>query len=195
MTRRILVLDGHPDPDETRFVHALAAAYREGAEAGGHEVLAIRAADIEFPLLRTQADYEKGDPVDAVRRCQSAFDWATHVVILYPLWLGSMPALLKGLLEQLLRPGFAFSTVKLGRWPVKLQAGKSARVVVTMGMPGWWYRWYFRAHSLRSLQRNILRFIGFRRVRATVIGSVAMLSRQQREEQLATMRALGRDAR
>jgi putative NADPH-quinone reductase len=195
MTRRILVLDGHPDPDETRFVHALAAAYREGAEAGGHEVLAIRAADVEFPLLRTQADYEKGDPVDAVRRCQSAFDWATHVVILYPLWLGSMPALLKGLLEQLLRPGFAFSTVKLGRWPVKLQAGKSARVVVTMGMPGWWYRWYFRAHSLRSLQRNILRFIGFRRVRATVIGSVAMLSRQQREEQLATMRALGRDAR
>ena len=41
-------------------------------------------------------------------------------------------------------------------------SGKSARIVVTMGMPGFWYRWYFRAHSLRSLQRNILKFVGFR---------------------------------
>ena len=67
---------------------------------------------MEFPLLRSQHEYEKGDPVDAVRRCQSALDWATRLVILYPLWLGSMPALLKGLLEQMLRPGFAFSTLK-----------------------------------------------------------------------------------
>ena len=194
MTRRILVLDGHPDPDPARFVHALATAYREGAEGGGHEVFAIRAADIDFPLLRTQADFEKGDPIEAVRHCQSTFDWATHVVILYPLWLGSMPALLKALLEQMLRPGFAFSTLKLGRWPVKLQAGKSARIVVTMGMPGFWYRWYYRAHSVRSLQRNILRFIGFRSVRATLIGSVTSISRQQREQHLAAMRALGRNA-
>lgn len=195
MTRRVLILDGHPDPAADRFVHALAQAYREGAEAGKHEVLAIRVADVEFPLLRTQQDYEKGEPVDAIRRCQAAMDWANHVVILYPLWLGSMPALLKGLLEQMLRPGFAFSTLKLGRWPVKLQSGKSARIVVTMGMPALLYRWYFRAHSLRSLQRNVLRFIGFRRVRATIIGSVASMDRAKRSECLAAMRALGQAAR
>jgi putative NADPH-quinone reductase len=191
MTRRILILDGHPDPDEGRFVHALAAAYREGAEAGKHEVIMIRLADVEFPLLRTQAEYEKGDVSDAVRRCQDAMDWATHVVILYPLWLGSMPALLKGLLEQMLRPGFGFSTAKLGRSPVKLQHGKTARIVVTMGMPGWLYRWYYRSHSLRSLQRNILRFIGLRRIRATVVGGVATLDKVKRGEYLAKMRALG----
>ena len=195
MTRRILILDGHPDPAPDRFVHALAGAYREGAEAGKHEVLAIRLADVEFPLLRSQHDYEKGDPVEAVRHCQSAMDWANHVVILYPLWLGSMPALLKGLLEQMLRPGFAFSTLTLGRWPVKLQGGKSARIVVTMGMPALLYRWYFRAHSLRSLRRNILRFIGFRRVRATVIGSVANMNSARCGEYLESMRALGRAAR
>jgi putative NADPH-quinone reductase len=195
MTRRVLIFDGHPDPDAARFVHALAGAYREGAAAGGHEVLTVRVADIDFPLLRTQADYEKGDPIEAVRHCQSAFDWAEHVVIFYPLWLGGMPALLKALLEQMLRPGFAFSTLKLGRWPVKMQSGKSARIVVTMGMPGWWYRWYFRAHSLRSLQRNILRFIGFRSVRATLIGSVTAISGQQRAQHLETMRALGQVAR
>ena len=71
--------------------------------------------------------------------------WADHVVILYPLWLGSMPALLKALLEQVLRPGFAYSTLKLGKWPVKFLSGKTARIVITMGMPAPIYRWYFRA--------------------------------------------------
>jgi len=191
---RILLLDGHPDPSPDRFVHALAAAYREGAQAARHEVLTVRVADLEFPLLRTQQDYEKGEPADAVRHAQQAVDWATHVVILYPLWLGSMPALLKALLEQTLRPGFAFSTEKLGRWPVKLQGGKSARIVVTMGMPALLYRWYFRAHSLRSLQRNILHSIGFRRARASIIGGVALLDRPAREKWLERMRALGRAA-
>lgn len=194
MSKRILIIDGHPDPAGERLVHALAEAYREGAELGQHEVLSLRLADLQFPLLRTQADYEKGEPLQVIRHCQSLLDWATHVVIVYPLWLGSMPAMLKGLLEQTLRPGFAFSTRQQGRWPVKLQSGKSARIVVTMGMPGWVYRWYFRAHSLRSLQRNILRFVGFRRVRATLIGNVANLSSAQRQACLQRMRQLGQRA-
>lgn len=191
---RVLILDGHPDPAAGRFVHALADAYSEGAHAGHHEVMTLRVADLEFPLLRTQEDFEHGEPVAAVCRCQQAMDWATHVVILYPLWLGSMPAMLKALLEQVLRPGFAFSSKQLGRSPVKLQHGKSARIVVTMGMPGWVYRWYFRAHSLRALRRNILRFVGFRRIRATVIGAVATMSRDERGRYLDSMRVLGRRA-
>jgi len=191
MSQRILILDGHPDPSPKRLVHALAAAYQEGAAAGKHEVLAVRLADLNFPLLRTQADYEHGDPTDAIRHCQSAMDWATHIVILYPLWLGSMPAMLKALLEQMIRPGFAFSTRKLGRWPVSLQSGKTARIIVTMGMPGWLYRWYYRAHGVRSLQRNILQFIGFRRVRATLIGSVGNMSADRAQAWLGDVRALG----
>lgn len=194
MSKRILIIDGHPDPAGKRLVHALADAYREGAELSKHEVMTLRVADLDFPLLRTQADYEKGEPLPAIRRCQDLLDWATHVVILYPLWLGAMPAMLKGMLEQTLRPGFAFSARKLGRWPVKLQSGKSARIVVTMGMPGWLYRWYFRAHSVRSLRRNILHFVGFGRVRSTLIGNVANLSKDQRQDYLQQMRRLGQRA-
>lgn len=194
MASNILIVDGHPDPADARFVHALADAYREGAQAGAHSVETIRVADLEFPLLRSQADYEHGEPVESVRRCQHLMSWATHVVILYPLWLGSMPALLKALLEQTFRPGFAFSTLKLGRGPVKFMSGKSARIVVTMGMPGAWYRWYYRAHSVRSLRRNILKFIGFRRVRSTLIGSAGSLTRDERGRWLDTMRNFGRSA-
>jgi putative NADPH-quinone reductase len=195
MRRNILILDGHPDPTNERFVHALAASYREGAEQGGHTVLAIRLADLQFPLLRSQADYERGEPAEAVRRCQDAMNWATHVVILYPLWLGSMPAMLKALFEQMLRPGFAYSSLKLGRLPVKFLTGKSARIVVTMGMPAIVYRWFYRAHSLRTLQRNILKFVGFRRVRSTLIGGIAGLSSQDRGRWLDELRTLGLEAK
>ena len=65
---KILILDGHPDPDGERFVHALARAYGEGAEQAGHEVHVIRLADLDFPILRSQADYQNALPPDAARR-------------------------------------------------------------------------------------------------------------------------------
>jgi putative NADPH-quinone reductase len=190
----ILIIDGHPDPSAERLVHALADAYRQGAEQASYEVKIVRVADLTFPLLRSQSDYERGEPVEDVRRCQHLMEWATHVVICYPLWLGSMPAMLKALLEQMMRPGFAFSAKHLGRWRVKFMSGKSARIIVTMGMPALLYRWYFRAHSLRSLQRNILQFVGFRRVRSTIIGSAGSMTRAQREDWLRSVRDLGQAA-
>lgn len=190
----ILILDGHPDPCTNRLIHALVDAYRQGAEQAKHDVRVVRLADLTFPLLRSQGEYEQGEPVEAVRQCQHLMQWATHVVIFYPLWLGSMPAMLKALLEQMLRPGFAFSTRQLGRWPVKFLSGKTARIVVTMGMPALIYRWYFRAHSLRSLQRNILKFVGFRRVRSTIIGGASNMTSAQRQEWLNNVRSLGQAA-
>jgi putative NADPH-quinone reductase len=193
--KNILILDGHPDAASERFLHALADAYRAGAERGEHAVQMIRIAELEFPLLRSQAEYQQGTPAEAVLRCQDAIEWATHVVILYPLWLGSMPAMLKALLEQVLRPGFAFSAAKLGRWPVKLLRFKSARLIVTMGMPAALYRWYYRAHSVRSLEHSVLRFVGFRRVRSTLIGSVESLADGARSAWLQKVDALGHAGR
>ena len=100
MKPHILIIDGHPDPSAGRLVHALASAYQQGAEQAHHEVRVVRLADLTFPLLRSQSDYERGEPVEDVRQCQHLMEWATHVVIFYPLWLGSMPAMLKALLEQ-----------------------------------------------------------------------------------------------
>jgi len=60
--------------------------------------------------------------------------------------------------EQVARPGFAFGTAKGKGLPPKLLKGRSARVIVTMGMPALFYRWYYRAHSVKNLERNILAF-------------------------------------
>lgn len=195
MSRRILIIDGHPDERAERYVHALTRAYRDGARLGGHEVRSVIVSELQFPLLRTGEDFQGGAPPEAIRQCQESFAWADHVVILFPLWLGSMPALLKGFLEQVLRPGFAFAAADAQRRPGKLLAGKSARIIVTMGMPAFFYRWYFRAHSLKSLERNILAFCGFRPVRASVIGMVERLGQVGRGVWLARVQKLGQRAR
>lgn len=195
MPRRIAIIDGHPDPDQARFIHALAAAYEKGARSAGHEVCRISVADLQFPGLRSGEDFQKGEPPSAIVECQRVVKWADHLVILYPLWLGSMPALLKSFFEQLLRPGFAFKATTGRGLPRKLLKGKSARIIVTMGMPALFYKWYFRAHSLKSLERNILAFCGIHPVRSTLIGMVEGKKKKEREELLEKIEALGRGGR
>jgi putative NADPH-quinone reductase len=106
-----------------------------------------------------------------------------------------MPALLKAFLEQVFRPGFAFGPAADGTMPRKRLGGRSARVVVTMGMPVFVYRWYFRAHSLKSLERNVLKFCGIKSVRETLFGMVEAASGAKRAKWLSRMRELGSQGR
>src|SRR5690606_33809889 len=145
--------------------------------AAGLEVERIEVARLEFPLLRTQADFEKGSPPPQIAAAQEAIRRAEHLVIVYPLWLGTMPALLKGFFEQVFRPGFAHCTHVRG-WQALLK-GRSARIVVTMGMPALVYRWYFGAHGLKSLRRGILSFVGIRPIRETLIGMMGVASEKK----------------
>jgi putative NADPH-quinone reductase len=169
--KRITLIDGHPDPDPGRFVHALADTYAAAALAAGHEVRRIAVADLAFDLIESRAKWEKGSPPPAIAEAQDDIAWAEHLVIFYPLWLGDLPARLKGFFEQVMRPGFAFAPKAKGL-PEKRLKGRTAHIVVTMGMPALFYRFYFRAHSLRSLERNILGFVGIAPTERSIVGNV-----------------------
>jgi putative NADPH-quinone reductase len=189
MTERVTVIVGHPDPDRSRFGHALAAAYADGARAAGRHVRMLTIADLDFPLLRRQQDWLDGPPPPVIAWAQDDIVWADHVAIFYPLWLGDLPALLKAFLEQVMRPGFALRYCKRGL-PEKLLAGRSADVVVTMGMPSFIYRAWFGAHSLRNLKRNILHLVGIAPVHSIVVGSVGG-NAKARDRWLSRMHARG----
>ena len=191
MSKRITIIQGHPDAQTRHFGHALADEYAKGCEEGGHEVRRVEVARLEFPLLRSKEEFEQGVPLDSIKQVQDSIRWSDHLVILYPLWLGSMPAMLKAFLEQVFRPGVAFEYQASGTMAKKLFTGKSARIVMTMGMPALVYRWLFFAHSLKSLQRNILGFCGIKPARATLIGQVEGMTEQQRAGWLDEMRKLG----
>lgn len=190
-SRRITIIDGHPDPARERFVHALADAYAEGAAAGGHETQRLDVAGLELPVLRSRAEWE-APPPPAVAAMQEALTWADHIVILYPLWLGDVPALLKVFLEQVARPGFAIASQ--GSMPAGLLAGRSARLIVTMGMPALFYRFFYGAHSVKSLERNVLNLTGIKPVEHSLIGNVDG-SAEDRQEWLSRVRDLGLQGR
>jgi putative NADPH-quinone reductase len=193
MTRRIVIVQGHPDPQGNHLCHALADVYAKGAMEAGHSVQRIDLASLDFPLLRTKETFEKGAVPPALQPSQQAIGEADHLVMIYPLWLGEMPALLKAFCEQIFRPGFAFQYTDRG-FPIKRMKGKSARIVVTMGMPALAYRWYFRAHGLKSLKRNILGFCGFHPIRDTLFGMVENASPATRAKWLEQMALLGKRA-
>ncbi len=190
MAMRIALVQGHPDPAGGHFCHALADAYVAGAREADRELRCIEVGRLDFPLLRNKDDWEKGAVPKGLAAAQKTIAWADHLVIAYPLWLGGMPALLKAFLEQALRPGFAIGKQLDGGWE-RLLEGKSARIVVTMGMPAAVYRFYFRAHSLKSLERNILGLCGIGPIAETLIGNVEGCGDARRRAWLEKLRRYG----
>ncbi|HTO03112.1 MAG TPA: NAD(P)H-dependent oxidoreductase [Opitutus sp.] len=194
MHRRIAIVQGNPSPTPTHFGHALADAYAAGATEANHEVRRTDVATLSFPFLTSKKEYETGPLPPGLVAAQATIGWADHLVFIFPLWLGTMPAILKGFLEQVFRPGFALTAASESEtgWPKKLLQQKSARLVVTMGMPAFWYRWYYLAHGVRGMERNILRFCGIDPIRETFIGMVETKRAGAHDKWLKKMHRLGR---
>ena len=194
MSTQITIIQGHPDPAGGHLCHALASAYMDGARQAHHDVQVVDVARLDFPLLRS-AHAWRHDPLPApLGPVQETIRWADHLVFFFPLWMGDMPALLKGFLEQVARPGFAFGEHDDSPFGKRLLKGRSARVVVTMGMPAVVYRYYFRAHSVKSLERNILGFVGIGPIHETLVGLVDNLDTKALGKWFEKMRELGRQA-
>ena len=192
MAKHIVIIQGNPDPHGRRFGHALADAYEKGAKQSGYEIRVINVANLEFPLLQTKEDFENGEPPESIRRAQETIGWADHLVIFYPLWLGAMPAVLKGFFEQVFRPAFVSGGEEISVSRKRSLKGKTARIIVTMGMPAFIYRWFYGAHTLKNLKRNILEFCGISSTKNTLIGMIENLTNAKREKWLVKIDALGR---
>jgi putative NADPH-quinone reductase len=190
---RITIIQGHPDPAGEHFCHALADAYAQGAKAGSHQVRRLELARLEVPFLHNKSEFEHGALPAALGPARDAIVEADHLVIVFPLWLGMMPALLKAFLEQVMRPGVAFAYVENGL-PKKLLKGRSCRLVVTMGMPAVLYRWWYGAHGVKALERSILSFVGIGPIRRTLFGMVEGAGDRKTARRLEEMRRLGRHA-
>ena len=95
MSKRILLIQGHPDPSQKHLGHALADSYALGAEKAGHMVRRITLAVLDIPPLRSQYDWEEGELPASLKPAQDDIGCAEHIVFFFPLWLGDMPAFVK----------------------------------------------------------------------------------------------------
>lgn len=190
---RILIIQGHPEATGSHFCHALADAYARGAEAAGATVDRLDVAVIAPEPLASDAEF-KTEPAGAMTGAREAIAAADHLVIVFPLWLGTMPARLKAFFEQMARADFALGVSGEG-WPAQNLKGRSARVIVTMGMPALAYRVWFLNSGVAVLKRLILGLAGVAPIRQTTIGSIGTLSDERRARWLERIEALGRAGR
>jgi len=168
--KHVLVINGNPDPSPERLSHALARAYHEGAEEAGCLVRHINVGGAQFPLLRNAQEFETEATEKAITEAHGAFLAADHIVIIYPLWLGSAPALLKGYMEQVARGQFLLGKSERG-FPKGRLKGRTARVIVTMGMPVLLYRLLYGAHGVKAFNRSILGLAGIKPVTTSLFGA------------------------
>lgn len=189
MAKNICVVQGHPYSDGKRLCHSLAASYAAGARAAGARIETIDLGVIDIPILRNPDDFSTA-PGDAIRKAQDAVSRCHHLMVIYPLWLGAMPALTKAFFEQLSRNEFSIGASGKG-WPRQMLKGRSARVVVTMGMPAAAYRMFFGAHGVKGFESGVLGMAGFKPVRETLIGGAGALKQNRADALFARMRRLG----
>ena len=98
-TKSICIINGHPDNDPKHLIHELCAAYADGAESAGHTVTRIDVAALDIPLLRSAEEFET-PPAEPILTEREKIAAAEHLLIAFPLWMGSMPALNLSIFEK-----------------------------------------------------------------------------------------------
>ena len=189
MRKNILIINGHPLQDS--FCSALGEAYREGAEKNGSCSQIVFLSELNFdPLLRH--GYRKSQPLEPdLKKTQELIRWAEHLVIVYPVWWGSMPALLKGFIDRTFLPHFAFSYQKGSLLPKKLLQGRSASLLTTLDSPPLLHSLLFKKPGIQSLKKSVLQFSGFHPVRVKMFGPIRNSSLSRREKWLKKASNLG----
>jgi putative NADPH-quinone reductase len=173
MGKHVLVINGNPDPAPERLSCAIANAYTAAAAGAGHGVARLDVGALAFPVLRHGADFLTVPVEASIAAARSEINRADHLVIIYPLWLGGPPALLKAFMEQISRAGFALQAAP-GGFPKGRLKGKSARVIVTMGMPALAYRLIYGAHGVKAFNRSILGIAGIKPIATSYFGGIGL---------------------
>lgn len=188
---RIFLLNGHPDPSPERFCSAVLESYAAGAHRSGHEVRRLDLGAMDFPLIKTAEQSNKGEVAPDALRVQDALQWANHIVLVFPLWLDDQPALLRALFEQVFRYGFVHENFDQNKKRLK---GKTAHTIVTMGVSAWEYRFKSRCYGVRMLETGLWKYAGIRPVRRTLIGSIHGIDERARKAWLRKIQESGAKA-
>jgi NAD(P)H dehydrogenase (quinone) len=187
--KNVLIINGHPDKES--FCFALAASYKKGAENAGVNCKVINLIDLKFNPILTNGYREKSALEPDLMEAQQYILAADHLVIIYPNWWSTYPALLKGFIDRVFLPNFAFKYLENSPIPAKLLKGKTARIIVTMDTPKWYYWLIYRSPGHNSMKKGILEFSGISPVKITAFAVVKSSTVAKRKKWLDVVEALG----
>lgn len=192
MAKNILLILGHPS--QNSFCKALLDAYQKGAESAGAICKTIYISQLDFDI--NLADGYKTGKADQLEEdlvvSQQLIKWADHVVLIFPNWWGSMPAVTKGFIDRVFLPGFAFKNHSGKTFPEQLLKGKSMRVLVTMDTPKFWFYLVHRASLYLILRKVVFGYVGFDPIGFSTFGFMRKSTDKLRKSWLQKVEQLGK---
>ena len=188
--KKILIINGHPDKES--FCFALAESYKKGAEKSGATCKVMNLIDLKFNPILTYGYRKISELEPDLIEAQKDILAADHLVIVYPNWWSTYPALLKGFIDRVFLPNFAFKYLEKSPLPAKLLKGKTARIIVTMDTPTWYYWLINRSPGHNSMKKAILQFSGITPVKISSFSIVKSSTELKRKKWLAEVEELGK---
>lgn len=188
--KKILIINGHPNENSLSF--AFAAAYKKGALASNADVQEIIIAHLKFnPNL--EFGYQKKtklepDLIDAWEKIK----WADHLVWIHPVWWGGLPAIMKGFIDRIFLPGFAFQYRENSVYWDKLLTGKTAHIITTLDQPNWYYWLVYNRPSVNQLKKSTLEFCGIKPVKVSYFGIIKNSKNTLRQKWLTKVEKFGK---
>lgn len=192
MHKNILVLLGNPDSET--LSGKMADHYQASAEEAGHVVARLNIGDLSFDPILHRGYKEIQDLEPDLQDFQEKVRWADHIVIIYPNWWCSMPAILKGLFDRTWLPGFAFNFNKETGKVIRHLSGKTARVIIVAGTHSPFMTWWKFGDFMNEIQYGILSFAGIK-ADVTAFGPSGKVSEERREKWITQVEKLAAKGR
>lgn len=182
---KILVILGHPDAQS--FNHAIFATYAKNISPE-NEVKTLDLGELKFdPVLRF--GYREIMRSDAeVENSRKLVKWADKIVFVYPIWWSSMPSLLKGWLDRVLTPQFAYVHEKTG---MRGLLAATAELWLTCDAPAIYYKTFDKT-PVNLMKKDILASCGIKVSRVKIFGNTRNSTAEAREQWLAKVAAAAR---
>ena len=187
--KKILIINGHPNKES--YCNELAKSYKVGADNSGAECKILNLYDLEFdPILRY--GYTKRTELEPdLIKAQEDIKNANHLVFVYPNWWSTPPALLKGFIERVFLPGFAFKSYENSILSDKLLKKKTARLITTMDSPKWYYSLFLNKPGHNAMKKGLLQFCGIKPVKITALNPIKTSNEEKRKMWLNKIEKLG----
>jgi len=182
--KKTLLILGHPDKNS--FSGEISKQYLASAKKAGKEIKVLNVIDMKFNPVEQQEKTEKD-----IIKAQELITWADHLVFVFPIWWGNMPALLKGFFDRVFMSGFAFKYLKKKGW-AKLLKGKTSRIITTMNTPILVYKIFFQ-NPLKKNLKGILWFCGISPVKYTFFSPITRAGEGQRKKYLMQVRKIAKE--
>lgn len=175
--KKIFVIDCNPKTQS--FSQGLFEQYIKGAKDAGHQLKSMRLSDMEFEIDLAQKN-ENDELEPCLVEFQEKLKWCDHVMLVFPLWWGFMPAKTKGLIDRAFLPQYAYAYMPDKALPQRLLMGRSADILVTSDTPNWYFKWLYRAGAFKIMRMQIFEFVGIKPIKLHMISQIRHSSEKMR---------------